>query len=84
MSWPLLLPYVASAAFSTRAEWIRPLAVNMIALLGGALLPALFIIPTWLHFGLRAGSGGTLNNFHIHVVNPTMMLTTLSLLFFLR
>ena len=78
MSWPLLLPYVAYAGFSTRAEGTRALAVRALAFLAGALVPGIFLIPTWIHFGLRAGSGGTLNNIHIHVVNPAMLLTTLA------
>ena len=78
MSWPLLVPYVAYAAFTTRAEGGRALAVRGLAFLGGAFVPALALIPTWLHYGLRAGSGGTLDNIHIHVVNPLTIVTTLA------
>jgi hypothetical protein len=78
MSWPLLLPYVAYACFATRAEGVRALAVRVLAFFGGALLPGILLIPTWVQFGLRAGSGGTLNNIHFHVVNPWMMVTTLA------
>jgi len=78
MSWPLMLPYVAYACFSTRADGIRALATRLLAFSAGALVPALVLIPTWVHFGLRAGSGGTLDNIHLHVVNPTILATTLA------
>ena len=78
MSWPLMLPYAAYAWFTTRGEGIRALAVRGLAFLAGALVPAACLVPTWTHFGLHAGSGGTLNNIHVHVVNPSELLTTLA------
>ena len=78
MSWPLMLPYVAYACITTRAEGIRALTVRVISFLAGALVPGLLVIPTWTHFGLRAGSGGTLDNIHVHLVAPSVLLTTLA------
>jgi hypothetical protein len=78
MSWPLLLPYAAYAWITSRADGSRALASRARAFLAGALGPALFLIPTWLQYGLDAGSGGLERNVHVHWVNPFMAVTTLA------
>jgi hypothetical protein len=77
MSWPLLLPYVLTAWLSRRSDGGAALAIDAAALAGGALAPALLLIPTFWRYGLGAGSGGTLRNLHVHVVNPWVLVTTL-------
>jgi hypothetical protein len=78
MSWPLLLPYVAYAWLASRRDGSRALALRALAFLAGALAPAIFLIPTWLHYGFDAGSGGVGRNVHVHWVNPLMAVTTLA------
>jgi hypothetical protein len=78
MSWPLLLPYVAYAWLTSRADGTRALAFRALAFLAGALGPAIFLIPTWMHYGFNAGSGGVARNIHVHWVNPLMAVTTLA------
>src|SRR5438132_1410453 len=53
-------------------------SLRALAFLAGALGPAIFLIPTWLHYGLNAGSGGLGRNIHVHWVNPLMAVTTLA------
>ena len=84
MSWPLLLPYVALAWLSGwRRNW-RSIAANTVAFACGLLLFAVFLIPTFVVFGMQAGSGGTLRNLRPHWVNPWVAVTTLARLFSFR
>jgi hypothetical protein len=78
MSWPLLGPLAALAWFSRRGDGIGALAVNAAAGLGGALLPALTLIPTLVQYGVSEGSGGVVRNIHPHWVNPGVIGTTLA------
>ena len=57
------------------------MAVNASAFAGGFLVFAVLLIPTFVVFGLQAGSGGTLRNLHPHWVNPWIAVTTLARLF---
>jgi len=81
MSWPLLVPYILVAWFSRRTDGAASLGLNAAAFGAGALLPGLLLIPTFLRYGIHAGSGGTLRNFHIHFVNPWVIVTTIGRLF---
>ena len=80
MSYPLLLPYAAIALLvswrSSRSA--TPLAWNTLGLIAGALGPGLTLIPTWVHYGLASGSGGTLRNLKLHVVAPWAAITILA------
>jgi hypothetical protein len=78
MSWPLLLPFAATALISRRRDGIRALIVNAAACAGGALLPGLLVLPTFVRYGLNAGSGGVSRNLHPHWVNPWIVATTLA------
>jgi hypothetical protein len=78
MSWPLLLPYAAYAWLASRRDGSRALASRALAFLAGAIGPAVFLVPTWMQYGLNAGFGGLARNFHIHGVNPSMAVTTLA------
>jgi len=78
MSWPLLLPFTAGAWISARRDGPRSLIVNLGALALGALATGIFLLPTWLRYGLEAGDGGTLRNLTLHVVNPAELFTTLA------
>ena len=66
MAWPLLIPYVAYAWLTSRRDGSAALARRALAFLAGALGPAIFLIPTWLHYGFNAGSGGVGRNLHVH------------------
>ena len=81
MSWPLLAAHAAFAWLSARRGGARALAVNSAGFAGGFLVFAVFLIPTFVVFGLRAGSGGTLNNLSPHWVNPWIALTILARFF---
>jgi hypothetical protein len=48
------------------------------AFMVGAFVPALALLPTLLRFGPGQGSGGTLNNLHVHFVSPEILVTTLA------
>ena len=52
MSWPLLLPFTAGAWLSARRDGARGLLVNLGALVLGALAPGVFLIPTWIRYGV--------------------------------
>jgi hypothetical protein len=78
MSWPLLGPLVAVAWLSRRGDGAGALAVNAAAGIGGALLPALALIPTLLNYGTAEGSGRVLRNIHPHFVSPVVIGTTLA------
>jgi hypothetical protein len=78
MSWPLLLPFAAVAWVSRIREGASRLSVYAAAFAGGAALPALFLAPTLIRLGANGGSGGVLRNFHAHVVNPWVVVTTLA------
>jgi hypothetical protein len=81
MSWPLLLPYAALAWLSGWHRNWRSIAANTAAFACGILLFAVFLIPTFVAFGMQAGSGGTLRNLRPHWVNPWVAVTTLARLF---
>ena len=78
MSWPLLLPFVLIAWLSRRSEGAAALAVNAAAFCAGALVPGLLLLPTFMQYGVHAGSGGVLRNLHPHWVNPWIVVTTLA------
>jgi hypothetical protein len=81
MSWPLLLPYAAYAAFARRRDGAVALLGYAAAFLGGAIVPALALVPTWLHFGGQGGSGGVVRNLQIHFVSPFIAVSTLARFF---
>ena len=78
MSWPLLLPYILIAWLSRRSEGVPGLAINAGAVVAGALIPAVVLLPTLARYGLTAGSGGVARNIHPHLVNPWIIATTLA------
>ena len=81
MSWPLLLPFAAVAWISRRQEGIGCLALYAAAFAAGAALPAVLVAPTLVQLGATSGSGGVLRNFHLHAVNPWIVVTTLARFF---
>ena len=81
MSWPLLVAHAAFAWLSARRGGARAMAVNAVGFAGGFLVFAVLLIPTFVVFGLRAGSGRTLENLHPHWVNPWIAITILARLF---
>ena len=78
MSWPLVMPFAAAAWFGGRRGGARRLAVDAAAFIAGALIPGIFLLPTWWRYGLEAGDGGTLRNVTFHFVNPWEFVTTLA------
>jgi hypothetical protein len=79
MSWPLLLPFVGLAFLARLREGPRRVATAAATFAGGLLTVGLFVLPTWITFGLEAGSGGTGANLDPHWRNPiTTFLTTLA------
>ena len=74
MSWPLLLPFAAIALYTRGIRNAGWLAL-------GASLPGALLVPTFLEYGLRGGSGGTATNLHFHVVPPDRLLVTLAQFF---
>ncbi|HZP49078.1 MAG TPA: hypothetical protein VFB07_11110 [Vicinamibacterales bacterium] len=80
MSYPLLAPYVAVALLTASRRPSR-IAINVAALAAGALATGVFLIPTWLHYGVFRGLGGTQANLQPHVVSPAVALSTLARFF---
>jgi hypothetical protein len=78
MSWPLLLPYVGFALLWRLPRGWRSVARDAASLAAGFAVPAAFILPTVITYGLHAGGGGTGRNLHVHVVDPTVILTTIA------
>ena len=81
MSWPLLVAHAAFAWLSARRGGARAMAVNAAGFAGGFLVFAVFLIPTFVVFGLQAGSGRTLDNLRPHWVNPWIAIEILARLF---
>jgi hypothetical protein len=80
MSWPLLLPFAAIAVHqgaTARREGIH----RVVWFIAGAAGPALLLLPTLLQYGVRAGSGGSTSNLHLHLVSPDRLLITLAQFF---
>jgi hypothetical protein len=78
MSWPLMLPFIAWAWLSQRHGGARALVVNAAALVVGALIPGMLLLPTFARYGIGGGSGGVVRNLRLHVVNPWFAVTTLA------
>jgi hypothetical protein len=79
MSWPLLVPFVGLALLARLGEGRRAVAMAAAAFVAGLLTIGIFVLPTWITFGLQAGSGGTGANLDPHWRNPvTTVLTTLA------
>lgn len=74
MSWPLLLPFAVIALYTRGIRNAGWLAL-------GALLPGVFLIPTFLKYGLHGGSGGAATNLVFHAVPPDRLLVTLAQFF---
>jgi hypothetical protein len=81
MSWPLLGPFVLVALWSRRRLGARALAVSLAGLVAGSLVTGSLLVPTFLHFGLAGGGGGTHRNFTFKPVGPLIVLTTLARFF---
>jgi hypothetical protein len=83
MSWVLLLPYAALAWIAAVRDRPRVSSaiVNAVAFGGGLLVFGALVIPTFLTYGLHAGSGGTLRSFRPHWVNPGIVVTTVARFF---
>jgi len=81
LSWPLLLPYAATAWIGERRHGLRVLVARAFAFAMGALVPGALLLPTLLTYGASAGSGGTLRNIDVHWVSPWVLVTTLARLF---
>ncbi|HZT75934.1 MAG TPA: hypothetical protein VFA27_04700 [Vicinamibacterales bacterium] len=80
MSYPLLVPYVA-VALLVASRTPRAIAWNVVGLAAGALVTGAFIAPTWLHYGLFRGFGGTQANIRFHVVSPLVAVEVLARFF---
>ena len=78
MSWPLLVPFAALAWASRWRDGVRDMMVNLLSLAAGALVPAVFLLPTLALHGAAAGSGGVVRNLHLHAVSPWIIVTTLA------
>ncbi len=78
MSWPLLGPYVALVLFARRRLGARALALDLLTLAGGAAIPGLLLVPTFVRFGIHAGSGGTGRNLQVHWVGFGAVVSTLA------
>jgi hypothetical protein len=74
MSWPLLLPFAGIALYTRGIRNAGWLAL-------GALLPGVFLVPTFLKYGLHGGSGGAATNLVFHAVPPDRLLVTLAQFF---
>jgi hypothetical protein len=81
MSWPLLLPYAALAWLGGWRFGTRRMATNAAGLVCGFLVFGVFLIPTFVVYGLHGGSGGTLRNLQPHPINPWIAVTTLARMF---
>jgi hypothetical protein len=81
MSWPLLLPYAAFAWLSSRRNGWRSLAWNAAGFAAGAALLAIPLIPTFVVYGLRGGTGGTIRNLLPHPVSPRIAVDILARIF---
>lgn len=81
MSWPLLLPFVGLAWISGRTLGVRALVTSALAFIAGFLPIGALLLPTFIVYGMDAGSGGTLRNIRIHPESPEIIATTLARLF---
>jgi len=81
LSWPLLLPYIAVAWILAWRGGISSMSANLIAFTAGVLMFGALLIPTFVVYGLRGGTGGTLNNLLPLPANPWIAVTTLARLF---
>ena len=77
MSYPLLAPYVAIALVCASRK-PREVAANLAGLIVGGVVTASVLVPTWLHYGVFRGFGGTQANLHFHLVSPFVALSTLA------
>lgn len=64
MSWPLLLPFIATAFFARAREGWRSCGLAAAAFCGGLALTGAFIVPTWITYGMVAGGTGQNVVFH--------------------
>jgi hypothetical protein len=65
MSWVLLLPFIAAGFwFSFRKD-----KLTLFYFLIGCISTAAFVIPTYIHYGMHAGSGGVQSNIIFNVSN---------------
>ena len=60
LSWVALVPFVLLAFYCQASSRPRQLLRSTVAFLCGSLLTAIFLLPTYLKFGLGRGTGGTL------------------------
>ena len=76
MSWPLLLPYAGAVALARAKNGWRSALHDGAAIAAGFAVPGLLLVPTLVVFGPGGFSGGTARNLHMHLVSPSVLLTT--------
>jgi hypothetical protein len=81
MSWPLLLPYAGVAWLVGCREGARSAVANAAGFVCGLVIFGALLIPTFVVYGMHAGSGGTASNLRPHWINPGIVFTTLARLF---
>jgi hypothetical protein len=77
MSYPLLAPYAVIALVTATREPKR-IAANVGAFAVGAMATGIFLVPTWLQYGIFRGMGNTGANLHFHALSPVVLLSTLA------
>ena len=69
LSWVVLLPYVLlSFFFQFRQGWSKSI-VNLLWFMAGAIVPASFLAPTFIKYGIAGGTGSTPEAVHFSVAN---------------
>lgn len=69
MSWVLLIPFILYAFFIQRKQPVKSVIQKVLFFCFGCLLMAVFLIPTYLKYGISSGSGGTGSNFTFNLQN---------------
>ncbi len=81
MSWILLIPMVFIAFYYSSKKGFKNIFISSVYFLTGCILGGIFLIPTFIKYGLSAGSGDTASNIVFNATNIKEIINVLVRLF---
>lgn len=78
MSWILLIPLIFIAFYYSSKKGLKNIFVSSVCFFTGCIFSGIFLIPTFIKYGLSAGSGDTASNIVFNALNIKEIFTVLA------
>jgi hypothetical protein len=77
MSWILLMPLIFISFYYSAKKGLKNIFLSSVYFLAGCIFSGVFLIPTFIKYGLSAGSGDTASNVVFNAANIKEIITVL-------